>query len=810
MRDEKKISEEALQQTASLLAATLECTADGLLVIDNNGKVTIYNNKFLSMWHIPESLAAKRDDKILLENVLSQLKDPEAFTEKVKQLYSQPEADSFDVLEFKDGRVFERFSQPQRLGNETVGRVWSFRDVTDRRRVEEEQRKDRETAQRLADETAIIADIGRLIGSTLDIDQVYEKFAAETRKLIPFDRIAVNLCNIRENIVTVAYVSGIEIPNRKKGDTPPLTGTLSELVVRGRTGLIIQSENIDEIVRRIPALSRTFQAGLRSLMGVPLISQDEVIGALQFRAEKKNAYTEQDLQLAERIGGQIAGAIANAQLFTDLKKTEMSLREREEQYRTLVDNASDIVFSTDNTGHFTFVNPTGIRIVGYEKEEIIGKHYPTLIRQDRREEAIRFFGRQFVKGIQNTYSEYPVITKEGGEIWLGQNTKLLVQNGHVEGFQAIARDITALKQIEEELRRNHDVTERLAQEIAIIAEIGKVIGSTLDTEEIYERFAAEVRKLIPFDRLSVNLHDLDQGIVSTVYVFGEYVANRQPGDSFPLKGSVSEVLVRTRVGMFSHPLSVEEMDKRFPDHSATIQAGMRSLIGVPLISQDKVIASLHFRSRKPNAYTEQDLRLAERIGEQIAGAIANAQLYAGLKKTEQELKDSEQRYRDLSIIDDLTQLYNSRHFYFQLKSELDRSNRYEQPLTLLLLDLDNFKTFNDAYGHVEGDQVLMRLGHVVKRCLRETDFAYRYGGEEFTILLPMTTSADGAVTAERIRTEFTKETFSPAPGQDVHVTVSIGLAQYKPKEEMKAFVHRVDQLMYQGKKNGKDRVCYES
>jgi two-component system cell cycle response regulator len=179
------------------------------------------------------------------------------------------------------------------------------------------------------------------------------------------------------------------------------------------------------------------------------------------------------------------------------------------------------------------------------------------------------------------------------------------------------------------------------------------------------------------------------------------------------------------------------------------------------------------------------------------------------KEMEALLKDSEKRYRELSIIDDLTQLYNSRHFYFQLKIELDRANRYEQPLTLLLLDLDNFKAFNDAYGHVEGDQVLKRLGQAVKRCLRETDFAYRYGGEEFTIILPMTTSADGAVTAERIRTEFRKEIFSPAPGRDVHATVSIGLAQYKPQEEMKAFVHRVDQLMYRGKKNGKDRVCCE-
>jgi two-component system cell cycle response regulator len=104
----------------------------------------------------------------------------------------------------------------------------------------------------------------------------------------------------------------------------------------------------------------------------------------------------------------------------------------------------------------------------------------------------------------------------------------------------------------------------------------------------------------------------------------------------------------------------------------------------------------------------------------------------------------------------------------------------------------------------------MRLGQVVKRCLRQTDSAYRYGGEEFTILLPMTTSADGAVIAERIRTEFKKEIFSPPPSQEVHMTVSIGLAQYKTKEDMKAFVHRVDQLMYQGKKDGKDRVCFES
>ncbi|MBA4396889.1 MAG: hypothetical protein C0394_05845 [Syntrophus sp. (in: bacteria)] len=192
------------------------------------------------------------------------------------------------------------------------------------------------------------------------------------------------------------------------------------------------------------------------------------------------------------------------------------------------------------------------------------------------------------------------------------------------------------------------------------------------------------------------------------------------------------------------------------------------------------------------------------------GIVELTQDITDRKRAEYMLRESEERYRELSIIDDLTQLYNSRHFYHRLRSELDRVGRYGQPLTLLLLDIDDFKVFNDTFGHIEGDVVLSRLGQVITRCLRQTDSAYRYGGEEFTILLPVTTSEDGAVTAERIRTEFKKESFSPVPGKDVHLTVSIGLSQYNRQEDMKAFVHRVDQLMYQGKKNGKDRVCFES
>jgi len=370
------------------------------------------------------------------------------------------------------------------------------------------------------------------------------------------------------------------------------------------------------------------------------------------------------------------------------------------------------------------------------------------------------------------------------------------------------------KQAAEALQESAEEALRLAQENKIIADIGRIISSSISIEAIYKAFSEKVKELVPFDRIVINLLDPEKNVVSCQYQEGIFVSGRQGGDILPPEGTVTAQIMRTGIGFIVQPESADEMGEKYPGLLPELQHGIRSFLTVPLISKEQVIGALALRSTKSGAYTNRDLMLSENIANHIAGAIYNAQLFIKLKRSEEQreaaikaLRESEKRYRELSIVDGLTQLFNSRHFYFQLQMELDRSNRYEQPLTLLILDIDNFKALNDAYGHVEGDKVLFRLGQVVKRCLRETDFAYRYGGEEFTILLPMTTGADGAVTAERIRVEFKKETFSPVPGLDIHVTVSIGIAQYRPQEELKAFVHRVDQLMYQGKRCGKDRVC---
>ena len=138
---EHKKAEEKLSELLSLHKATLEATADGILVVDMEGNVVSHNRKFLQMWHIPEPLAEERDDDKLLAFVLDQLSNPEGFIAEVKRLYSRPEESSGDTLKFKDGRVFERFSQPQKIGERIIGRVWSFHDVTEREISERKKAK---------------------------------------------------------------------------------------------------------------------------------------------------------------------------------------------------------------------------------------------------------------------------------------------------------------------------------------------------------------------------------------------------------------------------------------------------------------------------------------------------------------------------------------------------------------------------------------------------------------------------------------------------------------------------------------------
>jgi diguanylate cyclase (GGDEF)-like protein/PAS domain S-box-containing protein len=194
----------------------------------------------------------------------------------------------------------------------------------------------------------------------------------------------------------------------------------------------------------------------------------------------------------------------------------------------------------------------------------------------------------------------------------------------------------------------------------------------------------------------------------------------------------------------------------------------------------------------------------DRRGE-IFGAMETFEDITRHKETEKALRRSEKKYIELSITDDLTHLYNARHFFHQLGIEVGRVKRYGHPLSLLILDIDNFKYFNDSYGHVEGDRVLKRLGALIANHVRTTDTAFRYGGDEFAVILPETTGEEAASVAERIRKACESETFLPE-FKEACIAISMGVAEHRPSESPMHLLNKADQNMYAVKKQGKNQL----
>jgi PAS domain S-box-containing protein len=321
------------------------------------------------------------------------------------------------------------------------------RDVTERSRIMAELNRSKEAAERLAKEAAIIAEIGRKISSTLNIDEVYERLAFEAGKLISYDRLAVNRIDRQEGIVTVNYVAGLIIPMRRAGDTFRLAGSMTEAAAREQAGIILQASDENEIVKRCPYNS-VMRQGVLSLMCIPLIWNDTVIGGLNFRSKKPNAYTEQDLRLAEGIGREIAGAIINAELYTDLWKTEDALRQSEEIYARLIEAMPDAVVQMDSDGGIVFANEVALKMFGIKSvADLKERDVLNFVAPADRARAAE--DMRLMKTNRLGPQPYRLMAEAGRQIDAEINANVLYSDDKVPfGNVLLCRDVTERKRIE--------------------------------------------------------------------------------------------------------------------------------------------------------------------------------------------------------------------------------------------------------------------------------------------------------------------------------------------------------------------------
>jgi diguanylate cyclase (GGDEF)-like protein/PAS domain S-box-containing protein len=319
----KQSADLELERSLSLLRATLESTADGILVVDRQGKIVSCNQQFGTMWNIPSSVLEAQDDDRALAYVLNQLTDPQRFLKKVRELYGDPHAESFDVLEFHDGRIFERYSKPQLVAGEAVGRVWSFRDVTEKRKAEEQ---------------------------LLESEERY-------KKLVELSRYAI--CISIDGKITYINEAGIRGLAAKSAD---------DLIGRSMMDFVHPDYKeqaqikIDEMVATGIA-PPVFEQRLIRMEGAVV---DVEVAAIPFTFKNRPA--------AQIIINEI----------TDRKAAEEKLRRSEERYRSLVRQSKEGVYIYDpETKKIQEANDVFLAMVGYTEKEIHELTLYDLIAEER-------------------------------------------------------------------------------------------------------------------------------------------------------------------------------------------------------------------------------------------------------------------------------------------------------------------------------------------------------------------------------------------------------------------------------------------
>ncbi len=371
---------------------------------------------------------------------------------------------------------------------------------------------------------------------------------------------------------------------------------------------------------------------------------------------------------------------------------------------------------------------------------------------------------------------------------------ILVISERRDGRMYTVEDIHLLESITNQIAASlekeyvHEQLQEQEKEITLLNRLTSVVTSSMSLDLIFEGFVQELRTMVSFDWATIALVDGDEARILALST--NIGSPWQSDERLSLEGTGTAWVCREKRSLYEPDLTKHH---RFTTGDHHLRHGVRSIVYLPLMIKEQSIGSLVVASRQPDAFSAKQIRLLEQVALQIATPIENSQLYAR----------AEQRAR----VDELTGLFNRRHFEERLKEELGRHARQGDVFSIILIDLDGFKTYNDIYGHPSGDTLLGEIAKIITYSVRNADLVFRYGGDEFIVILPGTNMHDGKVVAERVREAIAIEMHK----REIAVTCSIGLASYPSDGVIPGeLVTVVDTALYFAKGTGGNRVYLSS
>lgn len=333
--------------------------------------------------------------------------------------------------------------------------------------------------------------------------------------------------------------------------------------------------------------------------------------------------------------------------------------------------------------------------------------------------------------------------------------------------------------------------QRAFGELTTLFEIGKTISSSLDLDNTLKIVLDSAIKLTGTEAGSIALLDEDSNelVIRAATGFSKDFLHAHRWKVRP-EGMTAKILSWPDPFILSDALK----DPTF-NNPIALREGIRSLIAVPLFFDDKTIGILYVDDFEPRTFSSSEVRLVSILATQAAIAINNAQMH--------------EQARWLAITDGLTEVYNHRFFQEQLSNETKRAERYNHDLSIIMMDIDYFKEYNDCFGHKKGDQILRVIAKLIAQYTRKSDIVARYGGDEFVVILPETTKSKALDLAERIRTRIEgSELAKSEEFRNGNLTISLGVASF-PEDAKSAseLIDIVDGVLYLAKEGGKNKAC---